>query len=86
MTFPRMHRPSDFTVAFGEVLPHTPEFERVFTTIKSRQPIAFIQLGDNIYVDQPEKPSIQRYGYYRRQSSAPLPLIGFQCECGFHLG
>ncbi|HBF04293.1 MAG TPA: alkaline phosphatase [Verrucomicrobiales bacterium] len=71
MTFPRMHRPSDFTVAFGGGAAYTPEFERVFTTIKSRQPIAFIQLGDNIYVDQPEKPSIQRYGYYRRQSSAP---------------
>ncbi|MBT5925195.1 MAG: alkaline phosphatase [Verrucomicrobia bacterium] len=70
-TFPKQYRSSVFKVAFGGGAAYTPEFERVFTTIKSHHPIAFLQLGDNIYVDQPEKRAIQRYCYYRRQSSIP---------------
>ncbi|MDC0325151.1 alkaline phosphatase D family protein [bacterium] len=70
-TFPKQHRSSVFKVAFGGGAAYTPEYERVFTTIKSHHPISFLQLGDNIYVDQPEKRAIQRYCYYRRQSSVP---------------
>ena len=66
---------SFFKVAFGGGAAYTPEFERVFTTIKSHQPVAFLQLGDNIYVDQPEKRAIQRYCYYRRQSSIPYRAL-----------
>lgn len=68
-TYPKQNRSAIFKVAFGGGAAYTPEYERVFTTIKSHQPLAFLQLGDNIYVDQPEKREIQRYCYYRRQSS-----------------
>ena len=74
-TFPRQNRSSIFKVAFGGGAAYTPEFERVFTTIRSHQPLAFLQLGDNIYVDQPEKRAIQRYCYYRRQSSVPYRAL-----------
>ncbi len=74
-TFPKQNRSSIFKVAFGGGAAYTPEFERVFTTIKSHQPAAFLQLGDNIYVDQPEKRAIQRYCYYRRQSSVPYQAL-----------
>lgn len=70
-TFPKQNRSAVFNVAFGGGAAYTPEFERVFTTIKSHFPLAFLQLGDNVYVDQPEKRAIQRYCYYRRQSSVP---------------
>ena len=70
-TFPKRNRSAVFNVAFGGGAAYTPEFERVFTTIKSHFPLAFLQLGDNVYVDQPEKRAIQRYCYYRRQSSVP---------------
>jgi alkaline phosphatase D len=74
-TFPKQNRSSVFKVAFGGGAAYTPEFERVFTTIKSHQPLSFLQLGDNIYVDQPEKRAIQRYCYYRRQSSVPYRAL-----------
>lgn len=74
-TFPKQNRSAIFKVAFGGGAAYTPEFERVFTTIKSHQPVAFLQLGDNIYVDQPEKRAIQRYCYYRRQSSVPYRAL-----------
>ena len=70
-TFPKRNRPAVFNVVFGGGAAYTPEYERVFTTIKSYFPLAFLQLGDNVYVDQPEKRAIQRYCYYRRQSSVP---------------
>ena len=74
-TFPKQNRSAVFNVAFGGGAAYTPEFERVFTTIKSHFPLAFLQLGDNVYVDQPEKRAIQRYCYYRRQSSVPYRAL-----------
>ena len=70
-TFPKKHHAAAFRLAFGGGAAFTPDYERIFTTIKSRQPLAFLQMGDNIYVDQPMLPSVQRYGYYRRQHSSP---------------
>ena len=28
----------------------------------------FLLLGDNVYIDHPERPAVQKYCYYRRQS------------------
>ncbi len=74
-TFPAVHRAAAFKVAFGGGAAYTPGYERMFTTILNHRPLAFLQLGDNIYVDQPEKRAIQRYGYYRRQSSPPYRAL-----------
>ncbi len=74
-TFPVEGRAARFDLVFGGGAAYTPGHERVFTTIAKRRPLAFLQLGDNVYIDQPKKPAVQRYCYYRRQSSAPYRAL-----------
>ena len=45
-----------------------PENERVWDTIRAIDPRALLLLGDNVYIDDPETPQMQRFHYYRRQS------------------
>ncbi len=67
----RTHPPSGkearFQVAFGGGSGYTPRHEKMWNTISSRDPLAFLFLGDNVYIDHPEQPNVQRYCYYRRQ-------------------
>lgn len=63
--------PSSFSIAFGGGAAFTPAFEKMFDVINDHDPVAFLQLGDNVYIDQPTLPEVQRYCYYRRQSSDP---------------
>jgi len=61
--------PSDsFTIAFGGGSGYVPENERMWDTIGAIQPRALLLLGDNVYIDDPETPEMQRFHYYRRQS------------------
>ena len=61
--------PSDkFTIVFGGGAGYVPENERVWNTIGSIDPRALLLLGDNVYIDDPETPEMQRFHYYRRQS------------------
>lgn len=57
-----------FTIAFGGGAGYVPEHERIWTTIKKRDPHALLMLGDNVYIDDPEHLLTHRYCYYRRQS------------------
>ena len=67
-TFPPTGQPSLFTVVFGGGGGYTPENERVWNTIASHGPSAFLLLGDNVYIDVPRHPAVQRAFYYRRQA------------------
>ena len=67
-TFPIAGAPATFRVAFGGGAGYTPQHERIWTNIKAYEPRAFLALGDNVYIDHPEQPAIQRFTYYRRQS------------------
>ncbi|MHC4413071.1 MAG: alkaline phosphatase D family protein, partial [Planctomycetota bacterium] len=67
-TFPVPGAKSKFQVVFGGGAGYTPENERMWNTIATRNPLAFLLLGDNVYIDHPEKPEVQQYCYYRRQS------------------
>ena len=61
--------PSDrFTIAFGGGSGYVPENERVWNAIGTIDPRALLLLGDNVYIDDPETPEMQRFHYYRRQS------------------
>jgi len=61
--------PSDrFTIAFGGGSGYVPENERMWNTIGTIDPRAVLLLGDNVYIDDPETPEMQRFHYYRRQS------------------
>lgn len=57
-----------FQVAFGGGAAYYPPTERMWDTILAHKPLAFLFLGDNVYIDAPTKPDLQRYHYYRRQS------------------
>jgi len=67
-TAPVMHEPARFQVGFGGGAGYTPKYERMWNTINSHDPLAFLFLGDNVYIDNPTRPAVQRYCYYRRQS------------------
>ncbi len=67
-TYPDQGTPGRFCVAFGGGAGYVPEHERIWTTIRERDPLAFLTLGDNVYIDDPEHCLTQRYCYYRRQS------------------
>ncbi|MFW6161731.1 MAG: alkaline phosphatase D family protein [Planctomycetota bacterium] len=67
-TFPAAGKGAAFTVGFGGGAGWVPPHERMWDTIAKHQPLAFLFLGDNVYIDTPTMPDIQRYCYYRRQS------------------
>lgn len=67
-TFPPPGRPAKFELAFGGCSGYTPEHERMWTLIASKNPLAFLTLGDNVYIDNPTRQAVQQYCYYRRQS------------------
>lgn len=67
-TFPEAGRPARFQVGFGGGAGYTPIHERMWDTIGSHRPVAFLLLGDNVYIDNPTRPDVQHYTYYRRQS------------------
>jgi alkaline phosphatase D len=67
-TFGPSGRPAKFQVGFGGGAGFTPEHERMWNTITGYNLPAFLLLGDNVYIDNPTRPAVQQYCYYRRQS------------------
>ena len=66
-TFPETGKHARFTVGFGGGARYIPENERIWDTIAARSPLAFLLMGDNVYIDQPRNRTRQRVMYYRRQ-------------------
>ncbi|MGC9328263.1 MAG: alkaline phosphatase D family protein [Candidatus Hinthialibacter sp.] len=67
-TFPEKGASRRFEIGFGGGAGYTPQYERMWNTIRSHHPLAFLLLGDNVYIDNPTRPAVQQYCYYRRQS------------------
>jgi len=67
-TFPRPGEPVRFSTGFGGGAGYTPKHERMWDTLRARGMPFFMLLGDNVYIDHPERPAVQKYCYYRRQS------------------
>ncbi len=74
-TFPQKGQASEFTIAFGGGSAYFTEYEFMFNQIAHHQPLSFLQLGDNVYIDDPTRPQVQQYCYYRRQSSPPYRAL-----------
>jgi alkaline phosphatase D len=56
-------------IAFGSCAHYTPEYERIWDTIRLRRPQVFLTLGDNVYIDLAGKVNaLHDYTYYCRQS------------------
>jgi len=66
-TYPSKKQRVAFDVGFGGGARYVPAKERIWDTIAGFRPAAFLFLGDNLYIDQPEKRNVQRLYYYRRQ-------------------
>ncbi len=67
-TFPASGIKSRFWIGFGGGAGFTPQHERMWDTIATHNLIAFLLLGDNVYIDNPTRQTVQQYCYYRRQS------------------
>jgi len=67
-TFPKAGAKARFDIIFGGGAGFTPKYERMWNTLAARKPLAMLWLGDNVYIDAPTMPEVQRYCYYRRQS------------------
>ncbi len=67
-TFPPPGRQAKFQIAFGGCAGYTPDHEQMWDLIASKEPLAFLFLGDNVYIDNPTRRAVQQYCYYRRQS------------------
>lgn len=67
-TMPPTAKPARFSVAFGGGAAFIPWHHRMWSTLAKQQLSAFFFLGDNVYIDYPDRPYIQQYCYYRRQS------------------
>jgi alkaline phosphatase D len=67
-TFPRTGTSAAFEIGFGACAGYTPWNERMWRRIATYDFPLFLLLGDNVYIDRPKHPALQRYCYYRRQS------------------
>jgi len=67
-TAPAKGEAKAFNLVFGGGAGYTPKHERMWDTLQTYQPELFLSLGDNVYVDHPERPLVQKYCYYRRLS------------------
>jgi alkaline phosphatase D len=67
-TFPRQGTAASFQVGFGGGAGFVPKWEYMWDTILESNPLAFLMLGDNVYIDDPTHPLTNHYCYNRRQS------------------
>jgi alkaline phosphatase D len=67
-TFPKANASTTFKVVFGGCAGYTPWHERIWNVIKDHDPLAFMWMGDNVYINTPHQPDDIRYCYYQRQS------------------
>ena len=74
-TYPAEKKSHTFSIAFGGCAGYVPHNERIWDTIDSVEPLAFLTLGDNVYIDDPESPDQARYLYYQRQSRSEFQRL-----------
>lgn len=67
-TFPKADTGAKFKVVFGGGAGYVQWHERIWDVIKGHSPLAFLWMGDNVYIDTPLQPDDIRYAYYERQS------------------
>ena len=58
---------AQFSVAFGACSRFVPRAEPIWEVMAAQNPLAYLTLGDNVYIDLPLDQQKQRVHYYRRQ-------------------
>jgi len=71
-TYPEKGSPVRLQIGFGGGAGYTKEHWQMWNTLSVNRLNAFLFLGDNVYIDNPEYPVMQDYTYYRQQS---LPVF-----------
>jgi len=66
-TAPAKGQKVSFKIGFGGGARYVPKHEHMWDTIAAADPLAFLFLGDNIYIDKPRRRDVQRSHYYHRQ-------------------
>jgi len=71
-TYPPHGSRAEFQVAFGGGAGYVPPNERMWNIVKQKEPLAFLAMGDNVYVSLHEHAfhphALHQYKYYQRQS------------------
>ena len=76
-TWPKRTGGVKFRFAFGGGAGYVTGHEHMWDTIGKSKPDVLFLLGDNMYSDDPESSQMQRFCYYRRQSSLSFrKLVG----------
>jgi alkaline phosphatase D len=65
-TAPEPEQQAKFSVTFGSGARYQPLHEGIWRKMNSFQPLAYLGLGDNLYIDTPRFQNVQRLHYYRR--------------------
>ena len=65
-TFPAKGAKERYSIAFGSGSCYVPEKEGIWRTMAGTGPLAYLALGDNVYIDRPNRRDSQRLHYYRR--------------------
>jgi alkaline phosphatase D len=65
-TYPAAGMSEKYAVAFGSGARYVPEKEDIWRTMADTQPLAYLGLGDNVYIDATDRRDVQRLHYYRR--------------------
>lgn len=68
-TAPRKGQKVEFHVTFGSGSRYVPANEHAWSTMSGQRPLAYLGLGDNVYIDVVNRRGAQRLFYYRRYLS-----------------
>jgi alkaline phosphatase D len=65
-TYPEPGMAESYTIAFGACARYVPKNEGIWRRMAGTKPMAYLGLGDNVYIDATERRDVQRLHYYRR--------------------
>ncbi len=68
-TFPANGEVGIQRIVFGGGAFYNPELEYIWDVIAKQKPAFFLGMGDNVYIDHPDLPEVQKFCYYQRESS-----------------
>ena len=71
-TFPEKEDSTILRIAFGGGAFYNPKREYIWNVIAEQKPYFFLGMGDNVYIDHPDLPDVQKFCYYQRESSEPF--------------
>jgi len=65
-TYPEPGTKESYSISFAACARYVPKNEGIWSTMAKTEPLAYLGLGDNVYIDATERRDVQRLHYYRR--------------------